>query len=161
MSLAQSPYSPKDALYKAFPEMRDFSHSTNDEVEKLAARLSRLEWRGRDTSFARAAMLELRWRTNATSDVDAAREALRRLRKAMVDPDPPNASVQDAEGSFAPGTEAWFLKLDRSTDQLLAREWPWRIAPYFLERIDDPVRMYGYLAPDRTRRYCKLMPQLS
>ena len=26
-----------------------------------------------------------------------------------------------------------------------AREWPWRIAPYFLERIDDPVHLYTYL----------------
>lgn len=63
----------------------------------------------------------------------------------MADPDPPNASVPDAEGSFAPGTDVWFIKLDRSTDQVLARQWPWRMAPYFLQLIDDPIRAYTYL----------------
>jgi len=53
--------------------------------------------------------------------------------------------VQDPDGSFAPGTDVFFLKLDRSTDQLLAREWPWRVQPVFLDRIDDPVGMETYL----------------
>ena len=49
------------------------------------------------------------------------------------------------EGSFAPGTDVFFLKLDRSTDQLLAREWFWRMQPIFLDRIDDPVGRVTYL----------------
>ena len=138
-------YKPKEALYAAYPDMGLFSTRTSKEVERFAQELSRREWAGCDTSFARAALLELRWRTNATSDLKAAKDAHLRLKKAMKAEDPPNASMQDAEGSFAPGTEVWFLKLDRSTDQLLAREWPWRIAPYFLEAIDDPTKMYTYL----------------
>ena len=39
----------------------------------------------------------------------------------------------------------FFLKLDRSTDQLLARQWPWRLQPTFLDPINDPGRMVTYL----------------
>ncbi len=53
--------------------------------------------------------------------------------------------TQDSDGNFAPGTEVFFLKLDRSTDQLLARKWPWRLQPTFLDCIDDPGRMVTYL----------------
>jgi hypothetical protein len=125
--------------------MRNLADAVDAEVEVFGKQLADREWQGVDTSFARTRLLELRWRTNATSDVEEAGRAMDRLRKAMVDPDPPNASMQDAEGSFARGTNVFFLQLDRSTDQLLARTWPWRIAPYFLERIDDPVRTYTYL----------------
>ena len=59
--------------------------------------------------------------------------------------DPPNGLTQDRGGSFAPGTKVFFLKLDRSTDQLLARQWPWRLPPTFLDRINDPGRMVTYL----------------
>jgi hypothetical protein len=75
----------------------------------------------------------------------AASAAVDRLKEALKICDLPGARVQDHEGSFAPSTEVFFLKLDRSTDQLLAREWPWRVKPTFLERIDDPVRMVTYL----------------
>ena len=69
----------------------------------------------------------------------------RRLQTALACANPPGALVQDAEGSFGPGTDIWFLKLDRSTDQLLAREWRWPRQPVFLECIDDPARMVTYL----------------
>ena len=59
--------------------------------------------------------------------------------------DPPNGLTQDRGGSFALGTKVFFLKLDRSTDQLLARQWPWRLPPTFLDRINDPGRMVTYL----------------
>ena len=48
-------------------------------------------------------------------------------------------------GSFAPGAEAWFIKLEYSTDQLLARAWPWRRKPIFLQCIDDPESLVTYL----------------
>jgi hypothetical protein len=53
--------------------------------------------------------------------------------------------MQDEGGSFAPGSNVWFIKLECSTDQLLAREWPWRLKPTFLECINDPIRMVTYL----------------
>lgn len=107
--------------------------------------LSKREWAGDDTSYARAALYELDYWVSNTADVDAVRAALTHLKAALDDPNPPSALTQDADGSFGPGTNVWFLKLDRSTDQILAREWPWPRKPMFLEYINDPVRMVTYL----------------
>ena len=93
----------------------------------------------------RAIQLEARWRTNTNNEYDAAAASVERLKKALEEENEPTALVQDEEGSFAPCTDVWFLKLDRSTDQLLARAWPWRVPPVFLERVDDPIRTVTYL----------------
>jgi hypothetical protein len=107
--------------------------------------LSEREFAGCDTSWARAHLYEAEWRINCTSHYKAACDAVERLKKALVCVDPPDGLTQDCQGSFAPGTEVFFLKLDRSTDQLLARQWPWRQQPTFLDRINDPARMVTYL----------------
>lgn len=138
-------YDAKQVLFDEFPEMKKFSKETDTCLEDIGRILSARELRGMDTSFARAALWEVRWRTKATSHLDRAQRAFDRLTKAFNDPSPPAVFEQDRDGSFGPGTRRWFLKLDRSTDQLLARQWPWRIAPYFLEKINDPVRMFTYL----------------
>jgi len=65
--------------------------------------------------------------------------AVERLKKALECADPPGAPVQDPDGSFTPGGDVFFLNLDRSTGQLLAREWPWRMQPIFLDRMDAGV----------------------
>jgi hypothetical protein len=100
---------------------------------------------GEDTSYARAALDEAEWRIKCTADVVAARAAVNRLTAALKRTDAPNGFEQDEDGSFAPGAQEWYIKLQCSTDQVLAREWPWRRLPIFLERINDPVRMVTYL----------------
>jgi hypothetical protein len=82
---------------------------------------------GLDTSWARTILDEAEWRINRTSDDAAASSAVERLKKALECADPPGARAQDPDCSFASGTEVFFLKLDRSTDQLSARKWPWRM----------------------------------
>jgi hypothetical protein len=143
--MAQFPYNPKSALFAAFPEMKALSKEANDIMEGAEETLSEREFAGSDTSWARAHLYEAEWRINCTSDYKAAADAVERLQKALVCVDPPDGLTQDCGGSFAPGTEVFFLKLDRSTDQLLARQWPWRQQPTFLDRINDPVRMVTYL----------------
>jgi hypothetical protein len=143
--MAHSPYSPRSALFKAFPEMQALSKEANDLMEGAGETLSEREFAGCDTSWPRAHLYEAEWRINCTSDFKAARDAVERLKRALVRVDPPNGLAQDRGGSFAPGTKVFFLKLDRSTDQLLARQWPWRLQPTFLDRINDPGRMVTYL----------------
>jgi hypothetical protein len=146
--MAAELYDPKKALYKAFPEMAKLSQEKDDFMNGAEQILADHEEQGRDTSCARAVQLEARWRIGCTSDYRAALCAVDRLKKEMDELDDgkePTASVQDAEGSFAPCTNVWFLKLDRSTDQLLARNWPWRLPPAFLDQVDDPIRMVAYL----------------
>ena len=139
------PYDPKKALFLAFPEMKELSKHVNDVMEGAEETLSEREFAGCDTSWARDRLYEAEWRINCTSDCTAASRAVERLKKALVCRDPPDGLTQDSGGSFAPGTKVFFLKLDRSTDQLLARQWPWRLRPTFLDRIDDPGRMVSYL----------------
>ena len=143
--MAHPPYNPKSALFAAYPEMKELSTQVNDAMEGAEETLSKREFAGCDTSWARAHLFEAEWRINCTNDYEAASDAVARLRKALDCADPPDGLTQDRGGSFAPGTEVFFLKLDRSTDQLLARQWPWRLPPSFLDRINDPGRMVTYL----------------
>ena len=143
--MANLPYIPKKALFDAFPKMKELSKQVNDVMEGAEETLSEREFAGCDTSWARAHLFEAEWRISCTSDYRAAFNAVERLKEALVRVDPPDGLTQDSGGSFAPGTEVFFLKLDRSTDQLLARQWPWRLPPTFLDRIDDPGRMVTYL----------------
>jgi hypothetical protein len=138
-------YDPKKALFAAFPRMRQLSHDANCVMEGAEVELSRRECRGCDTSWARTAHAEAEWRIGCTSDYDAASAAVARLQAALQRTDPPGALDQDADGSFAGSTGLLFLKLDNSTDQLLARQWRWRRRPSFLAELDDPVRLITYL----------------
>ncbi len=143
--MAHSSYKPKSALFAAFPKMHALSKEANEVMEGAEETLSEREFAGCDTSWARAHLYEAEWRINCTSDYKAAREAVERLKAAVVCTNPPDGLTQDCGGSFAPGTDVFFLKLDRSTDQLLARQWPWRLQPTFLDPINDPGRMITYL----------------
>jgi hypothetical protein len=144
--MEKDPYNPKKALAALLSEdakkLFNIAKDAMTDAEKL---LSNREWEGNDTSYARAALYELDYWVSCTADIDAANAAFARLQTVLACPDPPSALTQDTEGSFGPGTNVWFLKLDRSTDQILAREWPWPRKPMFLERINDPVRMVTYL----------------
>lgn len=139
-------YDPKKALAALLSarEKRLFNYA-KDVMTAVEQELAAREWRGEDTSYARAALYELDYWVTSTADVAAVRAALEHLKAALEDRNPPSALTQDADGSFGRGTDVWFLKLDRSTDQVLAREWPWPRKPVFLERINDPVRMVSYL----------------
>jgi len=145
VSVVSAPYDPKSALYNAFPKMKTLSKAADKTMNRAERKLARREFAGKDTSYARAALDEAEWRINCTSDDVAATAAVARLTKALDCRNPPDGLTQDAGGSFAPGTGVWFIKLECSTDQLLAREWPWRLKPTFLECINDPVRMVTYL----------------
>jgi len=143
--VASDLYNPRRELYRAFPKMEALSKTVDPVMEDAECKLAARELDGEDTSFARAALDEAEWRIKCTSDDVAATSAVARLASALVCADPPNGFMQDSGGSFARGAEVWFIKLECSTDQLLAREWPWSLKPTFLGRINDPIRMVTYL----------------
>lgn len=138
-------YDPKHALYDAFPKMRALSKDADPTMNAAEHELARRELAGGDTSYARAALDEAEWRIKCTSDDVAAADAVARLTLALQKSNPPSALEQDDGGSFGLGCDVWFIKVQCSTDQLLAREWPWTRQPIFLERVNDPVRMVSYL----------------
>jgi esterase/lipase superfamily enzyme len=139
-------YNPKSALWALLgDDAKCLFNKAKDEMTAAEKELSNREWAGEDTSYARAALYQLDYWVSCTAEVTAVQDSLAHLQAALNLVNPPGALTQDADGSFAPGTDLWFLKLDRSTDQILAREWPWPRKPMFLERINDPVRMVTYL----------------
>lgn len=141
-----NPYNPKKALAALLSEdEKGLFNSAKDRMTEAERRLSKGEWAGDDTTYARAVLYELDYWVNCTVEVEQVASLARRLQVALEDPNPPSALTEDADGTFAPGTDVWFLKLDQSTDQLLAREWPWPRKPVFLDRINNPVRMVTYL----------------
>jgi hypothetical protein len=139
-------YNPKKALAGLLSaDEKLLFNEAKDKMTAAETLLAQREWQGSDTSFARTALYELDYWVSSTGNVDAVKAALARLQTALTCANPPNALAQDGEGSFAVGTDLFFLRLDRSTDQILAREWPWPRPPLFLQRINDPVRMVTYL----------------
>ncbi|MBV8132360.1 MAG: hypothetical protein JO282_07615, partial [Alphaproteobacteria bacterium] len=144
--MTNNPYNPKKALAALLSDKdKKLFNAAKNKMTKVEEQLSKCEWKGCDTSYARAALYELDYWVNCTAAVEAVKAARDRLQKALDCHDPPSALTQDADGSFGPGANLWFLKVDRSTDQILAREWPWPRKPMFLECINDPVRMVTYL----------------
>jgi hypothetical protein len=144
--MGSNSYNPKKVLWNLLSRAdQNFFNGAKRRMNRVEARLARLEWQGVDTSYARDALYGLDHWVNCTTDAENVRSALAHLSAAIRCKDPLSALAQDADGSFGTGTDVWFLKLDRSTDQLLARAWPWPRQPIFLQRINDPVRMVTYL----------------
>jgi hypothetical protein len=138
-------YHPKTALHRAYRDMQALDSKTRKFLDAVANYLMMLEQQSVDTSFARTALYEAEWWIGSTGEVEQATAAIDRLLRALAFADPPDALEQDADGSFAPGATVFYIKLQRSTDQLLARSWPWRRPPSFLELINEPARMATYL----------------
>lgn len=139
-------YDPKKALADLLsPDAKLLFKKAKKAMTAAEKMLAMREWRGYDTSFARTALYELDYWVSSTGNVDAVNEALPRLQAAVNNPNPPSALEQGPDGSFAPGTSLFFLQLDRSTDQILGRQWPWPRPPLFLQKINDPVRLVTYL----------------
>jgi len=137
---------PQDVIAAHFPEMGELRRALMPEIKALEARLDQVETRGADTSCLRQALSEMRWRLASTGDADAARAAMQRLRDWAAMPVQPSAHMQDTEGSFGICTEPWFLKLDASADPfLLTVPDPGLQRPSFLDRVNDPERLLGYL----------------
>jgi hypothetical protein len=139
-------YNPKKALWDLLSvEEQELFNRAKHRMNEVEDSLAKLECRGVDTSYARDALYGLDYWVNCTTDRENVRKAFDHLNAAVDCKNPPGALIQDADGSFGTGTDVWFLKLDRSTDQLLARAWPWPRPPVFLQCINDPVRMVTYL----------------
>jgi len=144
--MADAAYDPKKVLWALLSvNEQQLFNDAKLQMNKAEETLAKREWRGEDTSYARAALYQLDYWVSCTTDVDKVKAARTHLGRALARRNPPSALTQDDRGSFGPGTDVWFLKLDRSTDQILARAWPWPRQPMFLECISDPVRMVTYL----------------
>jgi hypothetical protein len=137
---------PQTVIAGHFPEIAGLRRAIETEIRETEAKLDREEARAVDTSCSRQILRELRWRLEYTANAAAIRASLDRLRASAAPLFPRAASVPDADGSYGPCTSVWFLKLDASTDHMLAPDFDDRgRPPHFLDRINDPFRLETYL----------------
>lgn len=82
--MENNPYNPKKALAALLSDdAKKLFNNAKDTMTDAERRLSKREWKGDDTSYARAALYELDYWVTCTADVDAVKDALARLQAAL------------------------------------------------------------------------------
>jgi len=121
-----------------------------DELRELQIELARQAAKGRATPASRQIFLEARWLTFHSAHWDHIERRLRDLREMLARPaDPADAREQiEADGSYDHVSEAWFLKLDSTIEEVEDRtergetiKFPLKL----LDRINSPEKLRAYL----------------
>jgi len=132
------------------PEYRVKHARFADELRILQLELARQAGNGRATPCSRQLFLEARWLVFYSAHWDGIERRLRDLRAMLALPaDPPNAREQvESDGSFDHCSEAWFLKLDSTIEEVEDLE-EHGLKPKFalkiLDRINSPEKLRTYL----------------
>ncbi len=121
-----------------------------EELAGLQEKLARQTAAGRATPCSRQLFLEARWLVFYSAHWDRIEERLRALREMLARPaDPQDAREQIPEdGSFDHCSQAWFLKLDSTIEEVEDRTESGEKIVYplkLLDRINDPVKLRTYL----------------
>jgi len=145
-------YDPTPDFLKFDPDYRRKHAKHVDELEELQLELARQTAKGRPTPCSRQIFLEARWLVFYSAYWDRIERRLRDLREMLSRPaDPPDAREQnEADGSYDHGSEAWFLKLDATIEEVEYRgergeqpKYPLKL----LDRINTPEKLRAYLDP--------------
>ena len=119
------------------------------ELERLQGELAQKAASGRATPCSRQLFLEARWLTFYSAYGDRIDERVRSLREMLDRPaDPADAREQIVEdGSFDHCSQAWFLKLDSTIEEVEDRTEKGA-------RIRNPIRLLDRInSPDKLRAY--------
>ena len=106
--MADSFYSPKAALYDAYPKMKELSKLANAVMEGAEETLAERELAGCDTSYARDRHADAEWRIGNTGDHVKAADAVERLKAALTCVDPPDGLTQDCGEALPPAPMSSF-----------------------------------------------------
>ncbi len=143
--------------YDARPEFAEFDPQYPEkhryyveQLENLQKELARQSAQGRATPCSRQLFLEARWLTFYSADWRRIESRLTALREMLARPaDPENARDQvEADGSFDHCSEAWFLKLDSTIEEVEDHEErgaPVQFPLKLLDRINTAEKLKGYL----------------
>jgi hypothetical protein len=120
------------------------------QLRELQLELARQTSKGRPTPCARQIFLEARWLVYYSAHWDRIERRLDDLREMLSRPsDPPEAREQiQADGSYDHCSQAWFLKLDSTIEEVEDRgergEKP-KYSLKLLDRINSPEKLKDYL----------------
>ncbi|MHA3774906.1 hypothetical protein ACXR0O_25585 [Verrucomicrobiota bacterium sgz303538] len=129
------------------PEYRQKHHRYVEELEALQRELAQQGSQGRATPCSRQIFLEARWLTFYSAHWDRIERRLHDLREMLKQPaDPSDAREQvEADGSYDHCSEAWFLKLDSTIEEVEDRGERGRFPLKILDRINSPEKLTAYL----------------
>jgi hypothetical protein len=121
-----------------------------DELRKLQLELANQSSKGRATPCSRQIFLEARWLVFYSAHWDRIEKRLADLRAMLQQPrDPPDAREQVPEdGSFDHCSDAWFLKLDSTIEEVEDLQERGKSPTYplkILDRINSPKKLRQYL----------------
>lgn len=143
-------YDPTPDFISFDPQYRARRAKYYDELRDLQLELARQTEKGRATPCSRQIFLETRWLVLYSAHWDQIERRLRDLREMLSRPaDPPDAREQiEADGSFDHCSEAWFLKLDSTIEEVENRtengekiQFPLKL----LDRVNTPEKLRAYL----------------
>jgi len=132
------------------PQYRPKHARYSDDLRELQLQLASQTANGRATPCSRQIFLEARWLVFYSAHWDRIERRLHDLREMLARPsDPPDAREQiESDGSFDHCSEAWFLKLDSTIEEVEDRterggkiQFPLKL----LDRINSPEKLRAYL----------------
>lgn len=136
--------------YTAFdPQYSEKHRQYARELRELQLELARQAGKGRATPCSRQIFLEARWLVYYSAQWDHIERRLRELREMLSRPaDPADAREQvEADGSYDHCSEAWFLKLDSTVEEIEDRsargenpKFPLKL----IDRINSPEKLRAY-----------------
>ena len=143
-------YDPTPDFIAFDPDYRAKHAKYAQELRELQLELARQAANGRATPCSRQIFLEARWLVYYSAHWDHIERRLRDLREMLAKPaDPSDAREQvESDGSFDHFSEAWFLKLDSTIEEIEylndRREKP-KSPLKLLDRINSPQKLRDYL----------------
>lgn len=143
-------YVPTPEFIKFDPEYPQKHRLYAQQLRELQLELARQAAKGRATPCSRQIFLEARWLVFYSAHWDRIQRRLDDLRNILGRPsNPPDARDQvEADGSYDHCSEAWFLKLDSTIEEVEDRgergEMP-KFPLKLLDRINSPDKLKAYL----------------
>lgn len=142
-------YDPRADFDVFLPDYRAQKRKYHEKWDALKLELVAQERKGRSTHCSRQVLAEATWLVFQTAHFNEAKERLEYLRQMLKsEMDPHDGSQLPADGSFGCCTKEWFLKLDNTTDELIALGMKWREPDHpvkLLVRINSSEKLTEYL----------------
>jgi hypothetical protein len=144
-------YDPKPDFIAFDPDYAVKHSKAHEALRELQLELARQAAAGRSTPASRQVFLEARWLVYYSAHWDRIDRRLAELRRLLALPaDPPDAREQvEADGSYDHASEAWFLKLDSTVEEIEDRASRGEEGPKhplrLLDRINSPDQLAAYL----------------
>ena len=143
-------YDPTDDFIAFDRDYRAKHAKYAEELRALQLELARQAAAGRATPCSRQIFLEARWLTFYSAHWERIEKKLGELREMLAQPaDPADAREQvEADGSFDHCSDAWYLKLDSTIEELEYLSERGKKPKYplkLLDRINSPEKLRGYL----------------